>query len=325
MTSVIRIAIIGLGHIGRLHIEALSRVDGLELVAACDRNPAFSSLASPGITFYSDHHALLMAGGFDTAVVATPNRTHNAIAHDVLDAGYHVIVEKPSAGSLSELEQLESLARQHGRHIYYAFHAVYAYEVSWLVSHLREQESLYGPLTGFVSRFYDPYIDFEDRLVEHALSLDDCWSDSGVNALSVLDALQPVDRLRVAACRRSGVKENVVGVRSVSVQFYFPVQTGDSSGVGVIETAWDQGVNFKSTELFFATTGWRLVANHTTQSVTAYSSKGEEEILVYFSGERLLNHYLGLFSDYVSRYPKGAMNAEASWRIHERLFAVMEL
>ena len=316
-----RVAIIGLGHIGRTHVAALSQTEGLELIAGCDRDAALASVLPEGVPFYDSHTELLAAGDFDTVVVATPNRTHNAIARDVLATGYHVIVEKPAASTLEELDALERLASEQRLHVYYAFHAASAFEVDALVAHLAEQGDRYGPLTAFHSRFYDPYIDEQGQLVPHARSLDECWSDSGVNVLSVLDRLYPVDELHPIFRRQSVRPEVPPCVLSASVGFHFPVAGSDSAGFGLIDTAWDQGLDYKATTLFYGHTVWRLVADHSAQTVTAWSPEGDATELAHFDGNRLLNHYLGLFADYRERVRCGAaMNCAAARRVHERLF-----
>lgn len=322
----IRLAIIGLGHIGRIHVVALESVEDLRLVAACDHDPALAELVPENVVFYDNYQALLAAGGFNTVVVATPNRSHNAIARDVLMAGYNVIVEKPAANSLAEFDDLEALATERGLHVYYAFHAACALEVNWLVEHLSEQEETYGPPTAFHSSFFDPYINEKGELVPHARSLDECWIDSGVNALSVLDRVYAVDDLRPENRRQSGRADREPGILSVSVQFSFPVSKADLAGFCFIETAWDQGVNFKCTSLYFGHTGWRLKVSHSEQTVTALGPLGEFSELVHFRGERLLNHYLGLFTDYRERVQNGRpMNVTAARRVHSQLFYAMDL
>lgn len=319
----VRIAIIGLGHIGEVHIAALEQLPGFKLVAVCDRQTELRSVVQEAVEFYDNREEMLSCGGFDTVIVATPNSLHNAMALDTLRAGFNVIVEKPAACSLEELDLLEETALQTGRHVYYAFHASCALEVRWIFDHLQVQENLqnYGPLTAFFSRFYDPYIDANDRVVEHAGGLDDCWSDSGVNALSVLDRFLPVDHLWVDSTRQSGQAVTFPGVRSKSVRFGFGVGRNDASGLGVIETAWDQGINFKCTELYFGCTGWKLVVDHSAQAVTEIGLDACAREMVRFSGERLLNHYLGVFKDYLRRYEQGNMNGIVARRIHEQLFA----
>lgn len=316
----LRVAIIGLGHIGRTHVAALLQTEGLQLVAGCDHDAVLASVLPQRVPFHASHAELLAAGGFDTVVIATPNRTHNAIARDVVSAGYHAIVEKPAASSFQDMDELEHLTAVEGRHVYYAFHAASACEVDALVAHLSEQSGRYGPLTAFHSRFYDPYIDAQGRLVPHARSLDECWSDSGVNALSVLDRLFQVDRLRPAFRRQSGRTDAPPGVLNVSVGFHFSVVGVDSAGFGLIDTGWDQGLNYKATTFYFGHTGWRVMADHSAQTVTAWDPQGEVTELARFDGERLLNHYLGLFADYRDRVQRGAdMNGAAARRVHEQL------
>lgn len=322
----IRIALVGLGHIGRIHVAALSQTGGLELAAGCDHDPSLAMVLPEGTPFYSSHNELFAAGGFDTVVVATPNRSHNAIAVEALAAGYHVIVEKPAASSLVELDSLERLEAEQGRHVHYALHAASAFEVDALVAHMAEQGDRYGPITAFTSRFYDPYIDSQGSLLPHAHSLDDCWSDSGVNALSVLDRLLPLEALRPAFGRQSGEQRLPTGVLSASVGFHFPVLSEDGAGFGLIDTAWDQGLNYKATTLYFGDTGWRIEANHSEQTLTLWDPHGQATVLCQFQGERLLNHYLGLFADYKNRVNANlSMNADAAHRVHAKLFEGMKI
>lgn len=316
-------AIIGLGHIGRVHIQALRESSDYALVAACDRQVDLASLLPESTVFYDSHIEMLQTETFDVVIVATPNSTHNAIACDVLKAGCNVIVEKPAAANMAELHALEQLAKEQGKHVYYAFHAACALEVSFLREHLRLSGEKYGPLTGFFSRFYDPYIDASGAVETGAQSLDDCWTDSGVNALSVLDAVIPVELFRLESSRQSGHSGEASGVRSVSVRFDFPVDGAGSSGLGVIDTAWDQGMNYKCTELYYGRSGWKLVVDHSAQTLVGHSPDGETVILVQYTGERLLNHYRGVFSDYSVRLESGEMNGDRSLYIHGKLHEVV--
>lgn len=324
----IRLAIIGLGHIGRIHIAALTQSKGFALVAGCDNDSALAAVLPPGIPFYPSHHNMLAAGDYDTVMVATPNRIHNAIACDVLSAGYNVIVEKPAATCPAELQHLEQLAAARGRHVYYAFHAAAAFEVDALVAHLGDNSRSYGPLTGFHCRFYDPYIHPSGSLLTQAQSLDDCWSDSGVNALSVLDRVLPVDAFSLAFCRQSGDRNREPGVLSTLVGFHFSAIGSESStGFGVIDTAWDQGRNYKCTTLCYGHSGWRVEADHSSQTVTVWDNENQPMRIAQFLGNRLHNHYLGVFANYRKLYEARdyAMNSNAARRIHTQLFNGMNM
>jgi hypothetical protein len=102
------------------------------------------------------------------------------------------------------------------------------------------------------------------------------------------------------------------------------VNGADRSGLGVVATAWDQGLNLKCTELYFGRSGWRLTLDHTRQSVTADAPDGSRHTLASFEGDRLINHYHGVFADYCARLKTGNMNSEAAQRIHACLFGAVE-
>jgi len=304
-----------------VHTAALSDTPGLDLVAACDQDASLWSVLPPGVLFFDSSAELLATGGFETVVVATPNATHNRIARQVIAAGYHVILEKPAAASLYEIDGLQQLAGFRGLHVYYAFHAALSLEVKALVAHLQGLGDKYGPLTAFTSRFYDPYLDTHGKLSRHARSLDECWSDSGVNALSVLDCVKSVNHLQRAWRRQSTLPTKSARVLSASVGFHFPVLDADGAGFGLIDTAWDQGIDHKITVLCFGQTGWQLEIDHSEQRLTRRDPRGHSTELARFHGDRLLNHYLGVFGDYRERVKAGnVMNGSAARRIHAALF-----
>jgi predicted dehydrogenase len=76
--------------------------------ASAGRLPAFASFSGP------DAVERLLAAGVDFVCVATPDDRHFAAARQVLSAGKHLLVEKPSVLALSELDELERLARERG-------------------------------------------------------------------------------------------------------------------------------------------------------------------------------------------------------------------
>ena len=91
----LRIAVIGAGHLGRIHAKLLSQVDGAELVAVSDpieaaRNNAAKLFSVPALADYRD-----LIPNIDAAIIAAPTDLHFQIASDLLQAGKHVLVEKP--------------------------------------------------------------------------------------------------------------------------------------------------------------------------------------------------------------------------------------
>jgi predicted dehydrogenase len=114
-----RIAVIGAGHMGRLHaakIAALRDAEGavaLAGVADVDFERAERAGRELGAPATKEFRDLLPAA--DAAIVAVPTLAHHEVVRDVLAAGLDVLVEKPIAASMQEAEDLVSRARAGGR------------------------------------------------------------------------------------------------------------------------------------------------------------------------------------------------------------------
>jgi predicted dehydrogenase len=100
---------------GQYHILALAELWDVELVAICDTDAerARQIAAQYGTRAVATHQEL--AGLVDIATVAVPTERHFEVARDLLDAGVHVLVEKPMTPTLEEAKELFRLARQRAR------------------------------------------------------------------------------------------------------------------------------------------------------------------------------------------------------------------
>ncbi len=115
--SVLRCGIIGLGHWGPNHLRVCNSLPGCSVAAVADRDSGRLEKARstvPAIRGYADHHALLADPGVDAVVVATPTCTHAEIVADALNAGKHVLCEKPLCLTSAEGERLVELAKASG-------------------------------------------------------------------------------------------------------------------------------------------------------------------------------------------------------------------
>jgi len=111
----LKVAVIGAGVIGRTHIDTLTRAAGMTLAAIVDPSPAAGDLAAEHqVRHVGDVDALLGAGGFDAAVIASPNDTHVPIAEQLLAAGIPILLEKPVASTLAESAALARAVETHG-------------------------------------------------------------------------------------------------------------------------------------------------------------------------------------------------------------------
>jgi predicted dehydrogenase len=115
----VKAALIGAGQIAKQHLSCLKTLPGVELAAVCDLSPAAAEAAAEryGVrSWFTDHRAMLEKARPDVVHVATPPTSHFGPAMDSLDAGAHVIVEKPATPALGQLETLVKRAQDSGRH-----------------------------------------------------------------------------------------------------------------------------------------------------------------------------------------------------------------
>ena len=322
----IRIAIIGLGHIGMIHLSALSAVQGFKVVALCDKDRDLIDKKPESALWFDEHKTMLEFGGFDSVIIATPNTTHGAIACDALEAGFDIILEKPAGVNIAELERIESLAKKKKCDVYFAFHASAAYEVTYLIDKLDDVKKNYGPITAFHCQFFDPYLDQNGDVLEQAYGLGGCWIDSGINALSVLDKLMAIEKfIPKTKMQALSSRKNEIAISS-SFSFNYPVSEWKEGGFGVIDTAWNQGKNFKTTSLYFGEVGNRVVIDHSNQTVFNSAENDFGEGYAAFKGDRLFNHYVNIFNDYRRHRLEGlSENFSQARRIHNMFFATLEL
>ena len=99
----VRVGIIGCGGIANgKHLPALKTVPGVEMVAFCDividrAEAAKQNYGTPDAKVYEDYKKLIEDKSIDVVHVCTPNRSHSYITVDSLEAGKHVMCEKPMA------------------------------------------------------------------------------------------------------------------------------------------------------------------------------------------------------------------------------------
>ena len=112
--SDLRLAVIGAGHLGRIHARLASQLPGVQLVGVADpvaeaRNDV---AAQAETTPYEDYRELI--GQIDAAIIATPTTTHHAVGMDLLSHGIHLLIEKPLAMNAEQAAELVEAAEQHG-------------------------------------------------------------------------------------------------------------------------------------------------------------------------------------------------------------------
>lgn len=117
MTGVVRVGVVGLGYWGPNLVRNLHELPGAEIAAVCDlRLDRLERIARryPALRTTSDYRSLIEDPAIDAVVIATPVSTHYDLSRAALEAGKHVLVEKPMATSSHQALALQRLAEEQG-------------------------------------------------------------------------------------------------------------------------------------------------------------------------------------------------------------------
>lgn len=113
----IRFGILGCGMVANIHVRAIKEIGSAELVAVCDadteRARAFAE--KHGATPFSDYSEMLAA--VDAVSVCTPSSFHAENAIDALNAGRHVVLEKPMAFTAADADRVIEAGEKNGKKI----------------------------------------------------------------------------------------------------------------------------------------------------------------------------------------------------------------
>jgi predicted dehydrogenase len=103
-----RVAVVGVGSMGRNHVRVYNEISDAELVAVVDANPATAEALGRQyrIPFYSDFQMMLKKERPEAVSIAVPTSEHFTVAKQILEDGCHVLVEKPIAATVTDAEEL---------------------------------------------------------------------------------------------------------------------------------------------------------------------------------------------------------------------------
>ena len=112
----LRVGLIGYGYAGQtFHAPLIASVPGLRLQAIASRDAAKVARDWPAALVEPDPLQLCRREDVDLVVIASPNDSHHPLARAALEAGKHVVVDKPFTVTLAQAQDLQSLAQVQGR------------------------------------------------------------------------------------------------------------------------------------------------------------------------------------------------------------------
>jgi len=112
MSQALKVAVIGVGHLGKWHADKYAASPDCKLLAVVDNNlrGAEQIAQKHGIQAYSNYHNILSQ--VDAISLAVPTSLHYKIARDILEAGIHCLIEKPITETVEDASTLIEIAQQ---------------------------------------------------------------------------------------------------------------------------------------------------------------------------------------------------------------------
>jgi predicted dehydrogenase len=182
----LRFALVGAGAIARAYESAFAVLPGAGIAAVCDVDDAAAAAAAQrlGCPGHPSVASLLKAGGIDAAVVCTPPATHEAIASELLQAGVHVLCEKPLAVDAPQARRMLATASASGTILTMASKFRFASAVR-LARELVEHGAI-GDLV-YVENAFTSYVDMSRRWnSDPAVSGGGVLIDNGTHSVDIL-------------------------------------------------------------------------------------------------------------------------------------------
>ncbi|OFW50034.1 MAG: hypothetical protein A3G77_08540 [Acidobacteria bacterium RIFCSPLOWO2_12_FULL_68_19] len=112
--AALRLAVVGVGHLGQHHARILAEMPGVELVGVADIKPGRAAEVAARYATTAHTDASELVGRVDGVSIATPTVSHVAVALPFVESGAAVLVEKPLAASVADADRLLSAAVARG-------------------------------------------------------------------------------------------------------------------------------------------------------------------------------------------------------------------
>ncbi|MFH8093033.1 MAG: Gfo/Idh/MocA family oxidoreductase [Candidatus Aenigmatarchaeota archaeon] len=109
-----KVAVIGVGNMGRHHVRVYSELTNVKLVAISDVNKNVGEIIAKkyGCKFYCNYKEMLEKEEIDGVSIATPTSLHKDVALDVINANKHVLIEKPLADTVENAKKIIKAAKE---------------------------------------------------------------------------------------------------------------------------------------------------------------------------------------------------------------------
>ena len=187
----IRIGILGYGYWGTNLLRNFSEIDDAKVISVCDFSPERLELAKkryPGIRVTTDYRELIHDPQIDGVVISTPAASHYPLGLEALEAGKHVLIEKPLAQTSDQAKHLIEEAKKQSRILMVDHTFVFTDAVQWIKKFVDSGEL--GKL------YYYDSVRINLGMFQHDVNV--LW-DLAVHDLSIMDYVLDLKPCAVAA------------------------------------------------------------------------------------------------------------------------------
>lgn len=296
MVKIMNVGIIGFGKIARKYVKPIQDSRTFHLKAICDlKKSAEHHSKEYNALFFTDYQEMLHHKDIDVIIITTPPETHFDIAENCILHGKNVILEKPAALHLEEVERLLALSKQNQVKFDVIFHWKYGNEVLYIKDKWKD----YGEIKRIETTVLDPYTDDAYEIKEEYVGLEGSWYDCGINCLSFLSCFVDVRELYLLEKTYIYDQKNHLDIYS---RHNYNIGELDIS----ITIDWRYRANHKYTHIYFHKDV--LYVDHSSQTIFL-----NNELLVDLNdGDRLENHY----KNYLEAYEQNPVHDANIYDLH---------
>lgn len=279
------VAIVGLGHAFLKQYNAIKQIVQFGNIELCDNDLEKIKIYKCG----NDYLSLIS----NSVIIATSPKNHLEMIKNLSKQNKTVIVEKPIVVNLKELKELERIVVK--SRYYNALHFSFGLEIEYFLQNINLKPN---KIYSYIS---DNYVT-NNKIKKECISLCGSYLDEVINPLSAISRMFGYDVMFISTNKKTYEEDDYD---------YYSLSKFHVNKIPVtIEVLWDNKESEKYIDLYYDDRIIRL--DSMRQQVIDLTNN---KILFFAQGDRMTNHYIGVFNDYI----KVKSNYEISIKLHKEL------
>ena len=311
-----KFCLVGAGRIAQTHLEALAKIDNAELVAVVEpREAAGRSVAEQcGCTYHEDYRDAAITEAADAVIICTPPNLHATVATHFLQAGLHVLCEKPLTLNVADAVALTELAQEQQRVLMMASKFRYVGDVIAAKSLI--ETGILGQIVSYENSFCGRVAMEQRWNSDREISGGGVIIDNGCHSVDIVRyLLGPIAEIQAVAGPR---------VQPLEVEDTARVLIRAANGaLGIIDLSWSTNKAIPSYIAVYGTEG----ALEVGWQGSRYRQEGSPDWVSFGSGYGKVAAFRGQLDNFINTIHKTEVpritptDALASVRVIERAYA----